>query len=418
MPDDVLAARPRFRRDLEFIPVSHEGQQLVLVRDQLGLIPEGRAMAAEFFQLLALFDGSRTLDEVQSLILTQAAGQGVDEDLALRIFNDLDAAYLIDSPRYRTARERVAQAYLANPTRACALGGRSYPNDADELRAWLDDILATPAASTGSAPGGRIKALVAPHIDPPVGAAGYAAAYGELQAQTAPRPRLALTLGVGHGLADGLFSLTSKDFETPLGIVPTASELVQELREAAGRCAFPRVCASSDFAHRSEHSIEFQTLFLKRLYADEECVLLPILCGSLLYGLPEYSRQAFRDAAGPFLDALAAIAGREDVLLVAGVDFSHIGPKFGHSEPAAELESAASAHDLALLGHLLRQDADAFWAESAAVRDRYNVCGFSALATLLEILPPSAGRSLHYQLWNEQPTRSAVSFAAAAFDTL
>jgi AmmeMemoRadiSam system protein B len=394
--------------------VTHEGQQLVLVRDSLGLIPDGRALAPEFFQLLALYDGSRTVEDVQAMIRTQAAGQDVDDDLALRILNDLDAAYLMDSRRYRAARERVAQDFQACPTRACALGGRSYPNDADALRDWLDNILAE-GKPQGAASLGRLKALVAPHIDPPVGAAGYAAAYGLLQATEAPQPRLVLALGVGHGLADGLFSLTVKDFETPLGMVSNAAELVRELLAAGERCALPRVCASNDFAHRSEHSIEFQTLFLKHLLANEECVLLPILCGSLLHGLPEYSRQAFREATGPFLDALAAIVAQEDVLLVAGVDFSHIGPKFGHRETASALEPLASAHDAALLGHLVRQDADAFWAESSAVRDGYNVCGFSALATLLEILPPCAGQSLHYQLWHERPTRSAVSFAAAAF---
>jgi hypothetical protein len=42
------------------------------------------------------------------------------------------------------------------------------------------------------------------------------------------------------------------------------------------------------------------------------------------------------------------------------------------------------------------------------------VCGFSSLACLLEILPGTHGQVLHYEVWHEEPTRSAVSFASVA----
>ena len=38
---------PRTRRDLEFFPVQHGGQQLVLIRDHLGLVEEGKAVVEE-----------------------------------------------------------------------------------------------------------------------------------------------------------------------------------------------------------------------------------------------------------------------------------------------------------------------------------------------------------------------------------
>jgi len=60
-------------------------------------------------------------------------------------------------------------------------------------------------------------------------------------------------------------------------------------------------------------------------------------------------------------------------------------------------------------------NADQFWKESERVRDQYHVCGFSALACLLEVLPECRGTVLDYEIWHEVPTQSAVSFASVVF---
>ena len=98
--------------------------------------------------------------------------------------------------------------------------------------------------------------------------------------------------------------------------------------------------------------------------------------------LSEYSRRAYREKAGAFLEALKETLKHhgEEALLVAGVDFSHIGPKFGHEMPAQYLKGQSEVHDRALLKHLASLDADSFWEESRKVKDQYNVCGFAALA--------------------------------------
>ena len=49
--------------------------------------------------------------------------------------------------------------------------------------------------------------------------------------------------------------------------------------------------------------------------------------------------------------------------------------------------------------------------------NRYRICGFSALWTLLAVMPGLKGRVLDYQVWHEEATRSAVSFAAVAFSS-
>jgi len=68
-----------------------------------------------------------------------------------------------------------------------------------------------------------------------------------------------------------------------------------------------------------------------------------------------------------------------------------------------------------LLKALTALDADSFWEDSGKVKDQYNVCGFAALACLQEVLPPCKGHLLGYEMWHEEATRSAVSYAAMAF---
>jgi hypothetical protein len=103
-------------------------------------------------------------------------------------------------------------------------------------------------------------------------------------------------------------------------------------------------------------------------------------------------------------------------LLVAAVDLAHVGPKFGDRMSARAIAPESEEHDRELLGALCAGDAPAFWTEGRRAAGRFNVCGFGALACLLEVLPPGArGRLAAYGNWHEEPTRSAVSFAAAVF---
>jgi hypothetical protein len=216
---------------------------------------------------------------------------------------------------------------------------------------------------------------------------------------------------VGHHLAEHVFSVTAKHFQTPLGLVQADVRAVEGLLARHVSCIAP-----DDFEHCSEHSLEFQVLFIQHCL-EQDVRLVPILCGSLQAALPEYSRQAFLDRAGGMLEDLRSLILDQGhrTMVVAGVDLSHIGPKFGHAGTASALKAEAERHEQALLTALCARDPEAFWRESASVRDEYNVCGFPALATLLEILPPGRGQVLDHRLWMEEATRSGVGFGAMLF---
>ena len=101
-------------------------------------------------------------------------------------------------------------------------------------------------------------------------------------------------------------------------------------------------------------------------------------------------------------------------IVVAGVDFSHVGPKFGDADDARSLESEFRDFDGKLLEALGDGDRAAFFELGVTSGNCYKVCGFSALYTLMAVLPEAKGAILDYQVWHEEATRSAVSFAAVA----
>ncbi|NOR05882.1 MAG: AmmeMemoRadiSam system protein B [Deltaproteobacteria bacterium] len=398
---------PAVRKDLQFIPVQQEGHQLIFIQDHLGLAQEGRPISFPLYRVMALLDGTSTISDLQMELMRQKGGTLVGKDEVKDLLVRLDESFLLDSERFKKARDQIVAAFASKKIRPCSHCGRAYPDNPTELKRMLDEILASQPPV--HEPEGKIVALIAPHIDLSVGYRVYSSAYQMLNHMA---PSRIVLLGVGHNMVEDFFCLTEKDFETPQGIVKNEPSVIRRLRDTGGD-----IISASDFAHRSEHSIEFQTIFLHHLLAGKDFTIIPILCGFCQSNLNEYSRSAYLEKAGPFLQELKQMIMEPDkkTLIVAGVDFSHTGPKFGHEMPARSLESRSTAHDKNLLKHLSQLDAELFWEESRSVRDQYNVCGFSALACLLEILPRCRGNILNYQIWHDEATRSAVSFSSVVF---
>ncbi len=400
---------PRVRPDLEIVQTSYQGKNALLVRDFLGLIRDPVILQGDVLSLIGLIDGNRTIRDLQVELVRQKRGVLVDSELIEKFVREIDSAYLLESPRYEEGKNRILSEYHRLEVRKPSHAGVSYPAQASDLRLYLDSILKAAESDPEGNGRGRIRGLVAPHIDLEAGKRVYARAYRAISRES---PRRVFLIGTGHGLDDGFYSLTEKDYETPLGRVRTEKDVVRALKKAGGP-----VVSSSDISHRREHSLEFQVIFLQHLFGLSFS-LVPILCGSFASVLETVCRASEIAGVGGFLEEFRSFLdegwGRD--LVVAGVDFSHIGPKFGHQETASSLLLEARAHDQSLLQAFCGADVQAFWAESRRVRDKYNVCGFPALASLLEALPGVKGRSLDYEFWKEEPTQSAVSFAAVILE--
>jgi AmmeMemoRadiSam system protein B len=364
-------------------------------------------LGGQALELLPMLDGRHSILDLQTE-LTRHYGIMITSAQVQRVLNQLDASWLLDSPRYRAELDRLAREFAAADVLTATHAGESYPPDTSTISGWADGLLA--GAPPPPEPYGDIAAVVAPHIDPRPGAEAYAAAYAALRGRSFDR---VVILGVGHALRKGLVCLTGKETCTPLGTVVNDRELTAELRSAAGGAA-----AGDDFAFRGEHSVEFAAVLLQHVLGTGTFSCVPVLCGAFEPLLKTHSRAGEIPGLTGFLDVLRRVVADTDrrTLVVAAVDFSHVGPKFGDSLSSRAIAPESEEHDRKLLAALCALDAPGFWAEGRRTAGRFNVCGFGALACLLEILPAGTkGHLAAYGNWHEAPTRSAVSFAAAVF---
>ncbi len=403
-----MEALPALRTDIDLLTVRLKEQDVIVVRDPLGIATPNTALTAQVAPYLPLFNGSSTIGDLQIVMMKHHGGSLVLRTEAERIVEDLSRLGILQTEEYREAKERIVREFSESPERAAALAGSSYPADRKELTTLLDRILTLPAAPADPLPGTPC-ALAAPHIDLRVAERTYGAAYRSIRSLS---PSAILLLGTGHALGENRYCVTDKTFTTPLGRVRSDRESIARIREAAGEALAP-----DDFAHRNEHSLEFQVLFLQRLFPMEEIPILPVLCGQMedLFGKVRSPLEA--PGLASFVRAVSAWLSEppERKLVVAGVDFSHVGPKFGDPHTGRSLEPDFRAYDREILDALAAGDPSAFFQAGARARNQHRICGFSALWTLLAVLPKIRGTILDYEVWHEDPTRSAVSFAAMAF---
>ena len=395
---------PRYRDDLDFQPVDLEGDSFILVNDPLQIQEEPMVLSQGAFMILQLLDGERSVENILDILRQQYRAVGVEISQILEVIQTFRQSHLLEDERYLAFVEEMIQRFEDAPTRLPFHAGVSYPEDKEELTRWVDSLLEQVDPPTVEAD--SLVAVVAPHLDLRVESKSYALTYKALQGLDVER---VIILGTGHQLRQGMFSLTNKDYETPLGTMPCDTEAVAVLREAAGALLDDR-----DFAHSREHSIEFQIPFLQRVLQNPETPIVPVLCGSMSAHLEDCQVPTDIEGVEPFLKALSSLLTPK-TLVVAAVDFCHVGLKFGHPYTGEMMENAARAHDANLLKALEVGSLDALWKESRRVMDFYNVCGFSSMSCLLGALPDIKGHVARYGVWHEAETGSAVSFASILF---
>ena len=134
---------PCLRRDIEFFPVQHGGRQFILIRDHLGLVPEGKAVDLHLYEILTLLDGHQTIRDLQMVLMRQKGGLLVGSDEVRNLVAELDASFLLNSKSFETARDQLAASFTSDKIRSCFQCGRSYPKHPTELKQRLDEILAS-----------------------------------------------------------------------------------------------------------------------------------------------------------------------------------------------------------------------------------------------------------------------------------
>ena len=220
-------------------------------------------------------------------------------------------------------------------------------------------------------------------------------------------------LGVAHQPCRRRFVLTRKDFATPLGVATTDRPYVDQLAEAAGSHLF-----DDELTHRSEHSIEFQAVFLKHVLGDRPFTIVPILVGSF-HDLMKRKADPITDPEiGRFIQALRRTeqASGRKVAYIGGIDLCHVGPEFGDpGRVDAALQRQVRDFDHAMLARAEAVDPVGWFRTASEVGDRWRVCGLAAAYTMLHVLGPSRGELLKYNQAVDDRKTCCVSFASMVF---
>jgi AmmeMemoRadiSam system protein B len=207
--------------------------------------------------------------------------------------------------------------------------------------------------------------------------------------------------------------LTRKTYATPLGTVATDVPLVDEL---VGR--LPRqesALFADELNHRHEHSIELQAVWLRAVLGDAVPPVLPVLCGSLHKSVERHESPGVDMRVAGFLDALRTATARRKVLVVAGADLAHVGPRFGDGPMTKVDRDRVAVEDEAALEAAARRDADGFFSAVATIGDRNRVCGLAPIFHALAFAGREgrAGSILDYdQCKADEAATSFVSIAA------
>ena len=398
------SAHPRLRDDIDASPLRHQGQDLYVLFDQAAFSPARLAASPLVLWVMARLDGTVSVLDLYDRLLAESNPDASAPSLAdlMAVVDALDQALFLEGPRFDDFYDQLQRDFLASSERQATSAGAVYPDDPAELAASLNRILAnappdeTPAAPSGIAP----YAAIAPHIDYARGGAGYGQLYRHM-AKCRP-PESVVVLGVAHRSLNASISLCDKDFAIPGDHVLCDRARVSQLA-ALGK-KHGQNWHEDAFAHRMEHSIELQAVWIHHVW--QYAKIIPILVDC-----PD--DDTIRSLAELFADWMTVPGG---VMLVASVDLAHLGPRFGDERAVSDpFLGEVEVFDRARLSE---------WASGLsktaceAVRDnenKYHWCGMGALSVLSRCLGERSGSLLGYHQAATPELEQAVSFASMIY---
>lgn len=402
MNDELI---PLLRNDIHLLLLVDDGHQYVLMTDKLGYASEEIAISVEFYNLMVDIGGKTKYSELSKTLQ-------IDElfiiDQVISNIRNLDEMGFLFSSSFIRKRDIINQKYLELKERPYICSGSSYPEEKEALKQFLNNLFASADIEKYSSDS---NAIIVPHIDlklnevcPPVYAAGYHSARNT-------DFDLLVILGTAHYVSSNIFMLTKKNYSTPLGICETDFELIEQWLK---NCAIP--LDFNEFAHKPEHSIEYQILLSQHYFAGRDYKVLPILVGSfgqfVENGKMPDSSEEFNIMIESLRKSISDL-GRKP-LFIASVDFAHIGRKFGDDYDAAPTLPNLKLEDRKLIDSIVNIDKKSFFEKIITDCDKYKICGTAPIFSLLSLVDFQRGDFLQYAQWNETETNSAVSFTSIA----
>lgn len=387
--------RPHVRQ-FQPLGATHQGQQLVVLRDPMMLTQQSMAVSPQAMPVIAQFQGERTVEEI-------AAAMGApDTKPFIELAQRLDQLGLLWGPTFETL-ETELKARIAEVGAYPVQTGEDPITAAAQARTQIDQWLAEAEDPELDAP---VVGIIAPHLDYARGWPNYAAAYRCLD--RVEKPDRVVILGTNHfGIGDGVI-LTEWAFDTIFGRAERDADLIERLKTKFGRPGFV-----DQLDHHAEHSIKLQLPWLQHRLGDVPvvAVLVPDPTSPML------AEDGKRLAVEPFLDGFAevldAVGGR--TLFVSSADMSHVGPQFGEPRAVdAQRKVDVERHDRELMAQYLSGDSGAFLKRVRETHNPTRWCSVGNMYAALKLSKATGVELIDYRQACDEQGACLVSSAAMA----
>jgi hypothetical protein len=441
--------RPRLRPVRGF--PAQLGEQTALGLADARQISDKAVFTSMAFQVvLPMLDGQRTVDEIVA-----AVGRGLTREPLEFLIGQLDEAGLLFGPVFDAIEAKMRADFDSTPvlppgsTAAFAdslaehwvrmqrpEAERGAPVElSEEYRTgmgqqrirevfdqWIAETLKDPNAPVlESLPRG----IVVPHIDYQRGWMNYAGVWGRLRGLS--RPDRVLILGTNHFGQETGACACDKGYQSPLGVCPPATDLIDALKANLGPQAGERIFANR-FDHEREHSIELQIPWIQHCLGADEDGAYPAVMGVLIHD-PTVNNGESYDGLGisfdAFVDAmrkaLASLPGR--TLVVSSADLSHVGRAFGDDRDVAgdspevqEFRTGVFNHDREMIQLLAQGKADELVASMAWQQNPTHWCSIGNMGAAVKLVQPTRVHVFNYVAALDESSQGMVSSVGMALE--
>jgi AmmeMemoRadiSam system protein B len=403
--------KPVLRRDIQPVATTVKGRQVIVFHDPYHLTDHSIAIDMKALPILQFLDGKHDLRDIQMIMMKQQGGSIVYISEIESFIEMLDSACLLNSEFFTNRMRRLREEFSSRQNRLPSHAGKSYAAESGQLAQFIQDVENNLNQDNLRYTQDNIMGILAPHIDIKVAKETYINTYRCLKGR---HYDLVVIFGINHHEQEGLYCVSEKNYVTPYGEIETDRNVISELK----RNLPEGTLTSDDFGHMTEHSIEFQTIFLHH-YLHGPFSMAAILCG----GIHEFIHQKKNILADErfrgMVNAMKKLMqkGSNRTLIVAGVDLSHVGIKFGDQLPGDAILPQAISNDKTMLSFLARGEPENIFQNAVETQDRYHVCGLPAILLFASLFAESRADILHFDTYNERETHSAVNYASLIFSS-